>query len=224
MSKYKAVLFDLDDTLLDRNQAVDHMFLLILEKCYMNVNQSVRVDMLHRFKDYDKRSYGHRDKSNVLDSFFNDFPPLYRLPRHEIQDFWNTHFPHCFSIDQSTLNILNMIKKQVKVAIVTNGSSQRQKAKIMNTDLNSYVDVIIISEEVGYCKPDKRIFELALNKLNVEPEDALFVGDDLEKDIVGCQNASIKGIWYNPQMSNNDTEIKPDAEVDSLGNLVEYFT
>ena len=47
--------------------------------------------------------------------------------------------------------------------------------KIINTNLNNYFDTIIISEEVGFSKPDKRIFELALNKLNVQPEDVLFI-------------------------------------------------
>lgn len=47
--------------------------------------------------------------------------------------------------------------------------------KIINTNLNNYFDTIIISEEVGLSKPDKRIFELALNKLDVQPEDVLFV-------------------------------------------------
>lgn len=56
-------------------------------------------------------------------------------------------------------------------AIVTNGSTLRQKAKISSTNLNNCFDTVIISEEVGYRKPDKRIFELALNKLKVQPED-----------------------------------------------------
>ncbi len=43
----------------------------------------------------------------------------------------------------------------------------------------------------------------------MQPEAALFVGDDIEKDIGGCQNANIKGIWSNPHMIKNDTEIKP---------------
>lgn len=113
---------------------------------------------------------------------------------------------------------------QVKVAIITNGSTQRQKAKIINTNLNSCFDIIIISEEVGFSKPDKRIFELALNKLNVQPEAALFVGDDIEKDIGGCQNANIKGIWFNPHMIKNNTEIKPYAEINSFNRLLSYFT
>ncbi|WP_459502916.1 HAD family hydrolase [Bacillus sp. C1] len=218
------MLFDLDDTLLNRDKAVDTMFLIILEKFYEDVKYSLKNEMLQKFKEYDKRSYGHSDKTKVLESFFDEFPPKYRLPSNYIQDFWNHNFPRCFSINQNTMNIINTIKMQVKVAIITNGSTQRQKAKIMNTHLNSCFDTIIISEEVGFSKPDKRIFELALNKLNVQPEAALFVGDDIEKDISGCQHANIKGIWFNPHMIKNDTEIKPYAEIHSFDSLLSYFT
>lgn len=218
------MLFDLDDTLLNRNKAVDNMFLIILEKCYEDAKHSAKSKMLQRFKAYDKRSYGSDDKAKVLESFFDEFPPKYRLPHHSIQDFWNHHFPQCFSIDQNTINIVNAIKMHVKVAIITNGSTLRQKAKISNTHLNHCFDIIIISEEVGFSKPDKRIFDLALNKLNVQPEAALFVGDDIEKDIGGCQNAKIKGIWFNPHRIKNDTEIKPYAEINSFDRLLSYLT
>ncbi|MGE7881784.1 HAD family hydrolase [Bacillus sp. NPDC094077] len=217
------MLFDLDDTLLDRDMAVDKLFSIILEKFYGDVKQHlVKNEMLQKFKKYDKKSYGHNDKVKVLESFFDEFPPKYRLPRNYIQDFWNNNFPYCFSINQNTINILNTLKMHVKVAIITNGSTERQKAKIINTNLNSCFDTIIISEEVGCSKPDKRIFELALNKLNVQPEDTLFVGDDLEKDIGGCHNANIKGIWFNPNMIKNNTDKKPYAEITSFDSLLSY--
>ena len=218
------MLFDLDDTLLNRDKAVDKMFLIILEKCYKDVKDSTKNKMLQKFKEYDNKSYGNGDKVKVLKSFFDEFPPKYRLPRNYMQDFWNNTFPHCFSINQNTINIVNTIKMHVEVAIITNGSTQRQKAKIINTNLNSCFDKIIISEEVGFNKPDKLIFELALKELNVQPEDTLIVGDDLEKDIGGCQNANIKGIWFNPNMNKNDTEIKPYAEINSFDRLLSYFT
>ncbi len=224
MSGYKAMIFDLDDTLLNRNKAVDKMFFIILEKCYENVKDSAKNEMLQKFKEYDNGSYGNGDKVKVLESLFDEFPPKYRLPRNYIQEFWNNIFPHCFSINQNTINIVNTIKMHVKVAIITNGSTQRQKAKIINTNLNSCFDKIIISEEVGFSKPDKRIYELALNKHNVQPEDKLYVGDDIENDIGGCQNANIKGIWFNPHMIKNDTEIKPYAQINSFDRLLSYFT
>lgn len=224
MTGYKAILFDLDDTLLDRDQAVGKMFSVILEKCYEGVQHPAKDEMLHRFKEYDKGSYGDNNKINVLESLFDEYPPHYRIPRHNIQDFWNDQFPRCFSINQHTLTIINTLKQHVKVGIITNGSTQRQRAKILNSGLNSYFDTIIISEEAGMSKPDIRIFESALSKLNVQPEDALFVGDDLEKDIAGCQHAHIKGIWFNPNRIKNDPDIKPDAEIDSFDGLISYIT
>ncbi|MFC7686984.1 HAD family hydrolase [Ureibacillus sp. GCM10028918] len=218
------MLFDLDDTLLNRNQAVDKMFLIILGKFYEGVKESLKNDMLLKFREYDKRDYGNGDKTKVFESFFGEFPPKYSLRRDFIQDFWNNNFPNCFSIDQNSINTVKAIKKRAKVGIITNGSTQRQKAKITNTNLNSCFDIVLISEEVGYSKPDKRIFELALNKLDVQPEEALFVGDDIEKDMGGCQNANIKGIWFNPNINKNDTEIKPYAEIYSFDGLLSYLT
>ncbi|RFB18690.1 HAD family hydrolase [Bacillus sp. HNG] len=218
------MLFDLDDTLLNRDKAVEKMFLMILEKCYGATKQPTKNDMLQSFEEYDKRSYGDSDKTKVLESFFDAYPPKVRLPRRYIQDFWNENFPQCFSIDQNTIHIVNTLKMYVKVGIVTNGSTQRQKAKIMNTHLNRCFDTIIISEEVGFSKPDERIFELALHKLNVRPEEALFVGDDIVKDISGCQNANMKGIWFNPHKYKNETDIKPYAEIHSFDRLISYLT
>lgn len=221
---YKAMLFDLDDTLLNRDMAVDKLFLFVLENCYEDISDTVKNNMLRKFKEYDKREYGMSDKTIVLESLFDEFTPKYRLPRNYIQDFWNNNFPKCFSIDKNTIHFLHHIKKHFEVGIITNGSSQRQRAKIINTNLNNYFDTIIISEEVGFSKPDKRIFELALNKLNLQPENTLFVGDDLEKDIAGPQNANIKGVWFNPQKIKNTTKIQPYAEINTLDSLLSYVT
>lgn len=217
------MIFDLDDTLLNRDQAVDKIFSIIIEMCYGDVEHSTGKKMLKMFKEYDKRDYGNSDKSKVFESLFDEFPPKHTIPKDDIRHFWNSRFPECFSVDQSTLNIVKTIKMHVKVAIVTNGSTHRQKAKITNTKLRDYFDTIIISEEVGVWKPDNRIFELALNRLNVQPEETLFVGDDIEKDIDGCQKASIKGIWFNPYLNKNDTGIQPYAEINSLDSLLDYF-
>lgn len=222
MSKYKAILFDLDDTLLDRNQAVDNIFHIMLEECYGNVEDMLKAEMLRKFKMYDNRGYGVSDKTAVFESFFNEFPPLLRLP--QPQEFWNQQFPQCFSISEHTVNLLKAIQEHMKIAIITNGTTHRQKAKIMNTGLHECFDVILISEEVGLEKPDQRIYQLALNKLQVQPEDALFVGDDLEKDVGGPQGAGLKGIWFNPSGIDNDSDIKPDEEIQSLDELLHYLT
>ncbi|PFA69852.1 2-haloalkanoic acid dehalogenase [Bacillus sp. AFS015802] len=216
------MLFDLDDTLLDRNQAVDNLFLILLEECYGNVEDELKREMLLTFKEYDKRAYGINDKTAVFESFFCEFPPINRLI--QIQDFWNHHFPQCFSISEHTVNLVKRIQEHMKVAIITNGTVHRQKAKIMNSGLHECFDVILISEEVGLEKPDQRIYQLALNKLQVHPEDALFVGDNLEKDVGGPKGAGLKGIWFNPGGMENDSDIMPDEEIQSLDELLHYLS
>ena len=155
------------------------------------------------------------DKTIVLESLFDEF-------RRSIDCHAIISKIFGMKTSQNVFNrpeyypFLKSYKKHFEVGIITNGSTQRQKAKIINTNLNNYFDTIIISEEVGFSKPDKRIFELALNKLNVQSENILFVGDDLEKDIAGPQNANIKGVWFNPQKIKNTTKIQPYAEINTL--------
>ncbi|RIW38339.1 HAD family hydrolase [Bacillus salacetis] len=219
MNRYKAILFDLDDTLLNRDHAVDELFLKVLAECYMDVNQSLKENMNEKFKDFDRRAYGDNDKTKVLAPLFEEFPPRKRLTESGIQEFWNHHFPLCFTIEAELLDVIRTLKEKVKVAIITNGSTARQKAKVKNTKLDDIFEVIIISEEAGCRKPDERIFKLALDRLNVQPEDTLLVGDDLQKDISGCQNVNIKGVWFNPYRIENNTEIQPFAEIQSLSEL-----
>jgi len=217
-------MFDLDDTLLDRNKAVEAMFSIIMEKCYKNiaVTDIQYNNMLCEFKKYDNNGFG-RTHIELFNNFFNKFPPSLRIPDVEIYDFWTRNFPKCSIIPAENINTVLKLKEHVKTAIISNGSVESQRGKIKHTKLDELFEVIIISDEVGVGKPDPKIFELALNKLDVPPENALFMGDRLDKDILGCQNAGIRGIWYNPNNLINNTEIKPFAEIHDFAEILEYI-
>lgn len=70
--------------------------------------------------------------------------------------------------------------RALKLAIVTNGSSPVQSAKIQALGISEYFDAIVISEAEGVSKPDRRIFDLALDRVGVTPAQAVFVGDHPE--------------------------------------------
>lgn len=224
MRSTTTIVFDLDDTLLDREQAIKKLFLVLLERFYENTKHINKNEMWRRFKEHDKKYYGNNDKTRVLEPFFNEFPAKYKISHNDMQEFWDTNLPTCFTIDENIIRVLNFIKIDYKLAIITNGSTKRQYAKILNTNLDAYFEEVFVSEEVGFSKPDIRIFEIALKKLNIKPENALFLGDDLVKDIKGCQNANIKGIWFNPLSLKNQTDIKPYAEIQSLNELLNYLS
>jgi putative hydrolase of the HAD superfamily len=82
-----------------------------------------------------------------------------------------------------------------RLALLTNGASTLQRHKIERFDLAPLFDAILIEGEVGFGKPDPRIYTQALATLDVPAEDAWMVGDNLEWDVAGPQREGIAGIW-----------------------------
>jgi|SRR5579883_1047964 len=107
-----------------------------------------------------------------------------------------------------------------RLALLTNGNAVPQRRKIDKFGLDRFFDSILIEGEVGFGKPDQRIYELALERMNVEPPDVWMAGDNLEWDVVQPQKLGIFGIWINP--SGNDSRLgnaRPDRIVRSLADL-----
>jgi putative hydrolase of the HAD superfamily len=86
-------------------------------------------------------------------------------------------------------------ERRVPLALVTNGDARQQRDKIERHDLARWFDVILIEGELGYGKPDRRVYESALGKLEVAPHEAWMVGDNLEWDVVAPESLGIRGIW-----------------------------
>jgi len=215
---FEAVLFDLDGTLLDRSRAADSMFLAVVGECYSGVSTE---GMLHSFRKYDNNGYSN--KVEVLNSLFDEYPPDYRIPSPEIYDFWNARFIDFFSLEEGVLDTIRLIVSGVKTAIITNGYTKTQNAKIAKAGLDKIFDTVIISEEAGVKKPDPQIFNLALQKLGVSPQEALYVGDNLVNDVDGCQKAGMYGVWYNPEKLKNETDIVPFKEITDFSQILQMI-
>jgi putative hydrolase of the HAD superfamily len=87
----------------------------------------------------------------------------------------------------------------VKVGVVSNADG-RVEAQLAAVDLTAHLDFVIDSHRVGVEKPDPRIFKMGLERTGVAPEDALYVGDMYEIDVVGARAAGIPGVLVDPLM------------------------
>ncbi|HYB69810.1 MAG TPA: HAD family hydrolase [Candidatus Bathyarchaeia archaeon] len=83
----------------------------------------------------------------------------------------------------------------VPLALVTNGDPGHQRRKIAQHDLERFFDVIVIEGEIGAGKPDDLVYRYTLSKLQVRAEDAAMVGDNLEWDVAAPQRLGMRGIW-----------------------------
>ncbi|GIP19936.1 HAD family hydrolase [Paenibacillus sp. J22TS3] len=125
--------------------------------------------------------------------------------------------PHVY---EETFQILDELKGEVKLLLLTNGCPALQQEKLDGVPkLAPYFDEIIISGSFGKGKPDPSIFEHALSLLGVEPSEALMVGDKLTTDIKGALSAGIHSVWVNRDGRTRSDEIVPAYEIKHLSEL-----
>lgn len=88
-----------------------------------------------------------------------------------------------------------LVEMGCKLCLVSNGQSKNQRDKIKKLCLEKYIEKIVISGEVGFKKPDIRIFQSALTEMQCNADEAFFVGDHPLNDYVGSIKAGLVGIW-----------------------------
>lgn len=222
--KYKVILIDLDDTLLDFNKAEELSLLSLLKSRGVTVKEG----MVERYKKINKFCWtgleqGIYDKDTCITLRFQLFLKEYGLdfnPLEVNRDFLDGLITHSSLLDGAQ-DILETIKDR-EVVLLTNGVKRVQLSKIENADLGKYAKHIVISDDVGYAKPDPRIFEHA-HKLvgDYAKSDMVMIGDSSSSDIAGGINYGIDTIWYNPHsiLSPN----KPTHEVKDLKEILKLI-
>ena len=109
------------------------------------------------------------------------------------------------------------------MALVTNGAPDLQHEKIEKSGIGKYFKEIMISGEVGFGKPDPRIFRLVLDRLGVPAQEAVMIGNSLSSDIQGAQSVEMKSVWVNRESRPRDDMVVPELEVRNLAELREAF-
>jgi putative hydrolase of the HAD superfamily len=108
-----------------------------------------------------------------------------------------------------------------RLGLLTNGAGQAQRKKIERFGLTEFFDTILVEGEVGFGKPDLRIYELALSQLDVTPRGVWMVGDNLEWDVAAPQKLGLVGIWVDRSDRGlpPGTAVRPDWIIRALADL-----
>lgn len=118
------------------------------------------------------------------------------------------------------LELLKSLYGHYRLALITNGLSEVQHRRLASSGLDQFFPVVVISEEIGYPKPDPRFFEITLQRMQNPPkENILIIGDSLSSDIAGGNLSGIDTCWYNPEQQPNDSKYTPTYTISSLAEL-----
>ncbi|KAF6814667.1 had-superfamily subfamily variant 1 [Colletotrichum sojae] len=192
----RAVLFDLDNTLFDHHHSL---------KCAISAVRA-RFEFLQKFNE--------EELVNIYDASlrraYDDY--LEQKISYEEKDLQKLHI--FFGVPgqpkgDTRRNQGTGFLREVGycIAIVTNGQIEDQTEKAKAIGVSHLVDKIITSEEAGCCKPDKRVFDMAMEALGASPENTYMVGDNAEADVKGGLDAGLEAILYSPGSEDKEREL-----------------
>lgn len=253
----KAILFDLDNTLLWDEKSVEEAFKatclhaqtihkidpLQLEKAVRDAalklyssypsyefTQSIGINPIEalwatfsegrheQFRFLEKKAPLYRKETwtkGLLDLGIND--PSFGETLGELFQYERRNRPFLY---EDTLSVLDSLKGNYKLLLLTNGAPDLQKEKIAGIpSLAPYFDYMVISGDFGRGKPDPTIFEHCLELLDLPKEQVVMVGDNLSTDILGALKAGIKSVWINRTNMERKGEIVPDYEIQQLEEI-----
>jgi putative hydrolase of the HAD superfamily len=189
----RAVLFDLDGTLYDRDAvvaAVTHEQVETFRRRFGGVDRDALVARLLALDEH-----GYARRADVYRTLVAGMEVDAALAADLEAHFWDCYCRHC-EFPQDAADTLRQLRASGrKLALVTNGPVAWQSRKLRTLGLDGYFDEVLISEAEGVAKPDPRIFARALERLGVVAGDAVFIGDHPDIDVAGAQDAGLAAVW-----------------------------
>lgn len=224
MTHFDALFFDVDDTLLDFQEAEDGALHLLFDEQGLPLTAAVR----DHYQTYNRSIWkrietGLEDRKELLRQRFANFFAAYgldvdgaRLERRYQELLSGSH-----RLIDGAWHVLTELKKNYALYIVTNGVSATQRRRLRDSHLDTLFDAVFISEDVGTQKPDPDFFRYAFNRLQgFSPEKGMIIGDSLTSDIQGGHNAGMATCWFNPNHTPNQSTAAPSMEIHRLDELL----
>jgi len=231
LKKYTHFFFDLDHTLWDFEKNSRQA----LEELYDDYNLKryeifTKEDFLATFDKVNKRlwhrySNGHitskKLRAERFDLIFYELKlPVRHIPR-DMSEVYLLTSPKKSNVFPFTHETLDYLEQHYNLHIITNGFDDVQEIKMQSAALSKYFDKIVTSETTKHKKPQREIFEYALEISDAKAEDSIMVGDNLKADIIGARNAGIDQVFFNPDKNHHTESVT--FEISCLSEMQKLF-
>jgi YjjG family noncanonical pyrimidine nucleotidase len=222
--RYKWIIFDADGTLFD----YDHAENTAIKKTFEHFGYTYQPDYLATYRHCNKQLWDAFELKQVtieelkVNRFklFLDTIGISADPNQFGKQYLVELASGTTLIDGAE-QVLDSLSGKVGMILMTNGIKEVQRSRLNLSTIQHYFSDIIISDEVGVAKPDRRIFEIALNNMEISDKEAiLMVGDNLSSDIKGGNDFGIDTCWYNPKQKESDPNILATYEIKNLEDIL----
>ena len=224
MKKIKAILYDVDGTLLDFETQEE----VALSYCFKKYNLGELSE--EKLELYKRINLGYWEmfeknlitKEKLVVKRFEDYLEVLgvKLDAEEVNDTYFSKLGDTIVFKDNSYELVKSLKGKIKQYVVTNGAIRVQKTKLAKSGFDKLMDDVFISDEVGYQKPRKEFFDAIKNRLgDVANDEILIVGDSLTSDMKLADNCNLISCFYNPKKKDYKVDFKIDYEISDLNEV-----
>ncbi|MCQ2193063.1 MAG: YjjG family noncanonical pyrimidine nucleotidase [Paludibacteraceae bacterium] len=228
----KVVLLDLDNTLTDTEGNSRRAMNMMYDELELSKQFPPFIIFWGVYHDCNEELWSEYRRGEITRDLLNERRftwPLelmgvnnLELAQH-INEVFYKHFLPQDGVMPGTYELLEYLHSKYRLAIVSNGTKSSQLVKMKVFKFEPYFEKMFLSDDIGFPKPDVRIYEHVLREMGVTAEDAIMIGDDFDGDVVGAANAGLEQVWYNPTNQKKTSDFEPTLMVDNLLSLKKYL-
>ena len=230
----KAVFFDLDGTLCDSDTAwsiAQREIFQLLHEHYPDVSEETLTEAWRRVHQelFQQLNAGRRSMAEVRDSRFQCLFRELGLPVDKVMEELSDFFCLRYLTSLRLYDDVAILEKlhTYHVGIITNGAhdehTDSQLSKVRHLGLSERIQSLTISGEIGVRKPRVEIFKVACERADVLPEEAVFVGDTIQNDIVGANRAGMTSVFIDRKsdvLTPETADEQPDYSISNLHDVL----
>ena len=197
----KCILFDIDGTLMDFNQAERNAFIKTIKNFTDIIPNDEDIKM---FSDINERLFNEFAKGNLTRIEFQK-KRFREIMNHMQIDGDEEIFNLCYrsaiekeaTLYDGVIEVLDYLKGKYRLFIASNGMSKVQLQRLAIANIKEYFEDYFISDDIGYAKPDKNFFLRVMERVgNNNPKDYIMIGDRMDADIIGAKEVGMDGILF----------------------------
>lgn len=198
----KAIYFDLDNTLVDRNASIDKFAHHFVDVYSADLRAACPILVSTIVREQDNGGYLANDSkySKIFQAIGCELSIQldwvnYQRPE-KLSEFWKIAFPKCTVEMKGAADLVEYLHQQkYHLGIISNGAEISRLSTIETTSFGHLFSQVVSSEKFGTSKPEPSIFKSTVSQAKFDAHECIYIGDHPIKDVLGASRAGLKAVW-----------------------------
>lgn len=216
----KAVLFDLDNTLVVRRMTLQKLAHYV-NRFYFQDSPDEHERIAEIFGECFESGYA--DLRACFAAFQARTGWRHPADYRDFKSMWDFYYPFCTCREPNAACVLELKRRGYRIGVLTNGTAVLQQGKVDVVGFRDWFEFVIATREIGPDKPDPYPFRYVADMMGLRPQEIVYVGDYPPNDVEAPRRVGMHTIWFSAYADWDDRFARAEAEISSLTQLAALF-